>query len=56
MQIPKFEDTGLDNFYTAHLSEEPSALNVLRIAVDCLAPPQPVRLVKIDASYLLCRE
>ena len=50
MQIPKFEDTGLDNFYTAHLSEEPSTLNVLRITVDCLAPPQPISLVKIDAE------
>ena len=50
MQIPKFEDSGLDNFYTAHLSERPSALNVLRITVDCLTPPEPIRLVKIDAE------
>jgi hypothetical protein len=34
----------------AHLSERPSALNVVCIAVDCLTPPEPIRLVKIDAN------
>ena len=50
MQIPKLADSGLDNFYTAHLSAEPCSLNVLRIAVDSFTPPEPIRLVKIDAE------
>lgn len=50
MQIPKLDDSGLDNFYTAHLSAEPSSLNVLRIAVDSFSPPEPIRFVKIDAE------
>lgn len=50
MEIPQFADSGLDNYYMAHLSERPSGLNVLRIAVDCLTPPEPIRLVKIDAE------
>lgn len=50
MNIPRFEDSGLDNFYTAHLSTQPAELNVLCIAVDSLAPSQPIGLVKIDAE------
>ena len=38
MQIPKLEDSGLDNFYTAHLSAEPSSVTVLRIAMDSFTP------------------
>ena len=50
IEIPKFVDTGLDNYYTAHLSEASSRLNVLCIAVDSLNLPHPLRLVKIDAE------
>lgn len=50
MEISKFEDSGLDDFYTAHLSKDTGLLKVLCIAVDCLAPSEPVALVKIDAE------
>ena len=50
MVIPKFEDTGLDNFYEARLSGTESGLQVLRMTVDALALPHPLRLVKIDAE------
>lgn len=50
MEIPSFEDSGLDDFYTAHLSLKPSQLNVLCIAVHSLEPPQPIALFKIDTE------
>jgi FkbM family methyltransferase len=50
IEIPKFLDTGLDNYYTAHLSDASSKLNVLCIALDFLSLPPSIRLVKIDAE------
>lgn len=50
MEIPQSSDSGLDNFYTAHLSDAASELTVLCIAVDSLALPNHIRLVKIDAE------
>jgi FkbM family methyltransferase len=49
MTIPKFE-SGLDNFYMAHLSEQTLGLRVLCVTVDSLALPHPIRLAKIDAE------
>ena len=49
VEIPKF-DTGLDNYYMAHLTEEGSGLRVLCLTVDGLGLPQPIRLAKIDAE------
>lgn len=50
IEIPKFTDSGLDDYYTAHLSQASCGLNVLCIPVDSLNLPHPVRLVKIDAE------
>lgn len=49
MTIPRFE-SGLDNYYMAHLSNEKSDLNVLCEPVDGLSLPRRVSLVKIDAE------
>jgi FkbM family methyltransferase len=50
MEVPN-SDTGLANYYLAHLSSGPAAgLNVLCLPVDALAIPHPVRLAKIDAE------
>ena len=43
-------DSGLENRYMAHLSEGPCELSVMSLAVDALALPQPVRLVKVDVE------
>jgi FkbM family methyltransferase len=50
MVIPKYEDSGLDNFYLAQLSGKESGLQVLCIAVDSLDLPHPIRLAKIDTE------
>lgn len=49
INIPKF-DTGLNNYYMAHLTNQKSEFNVLCIAVDSLTLPYPVKLVKVDAE------
>ena len=49
MEVPRF-DTGLDNFYMAHLSKNRGAIQVLSMPVDSLMIPLRVSLVKIDAE------
>jgi len=49
VEIPML-DSGLANFYMAHLSSAPANLTVLCISVDALAIENKVRLVKIDAE------
>lgn len=49
MEIPSF-DTGLTNFYQAHVSDQSSDLRVLTLPIDSLALPHAIRLVKIDAE------
>ncbi len=49
MGIPVF-DTALSNYYQAHITAGQGDVHVLTLAVDSLALPQPVRLVKIDAE------
>lgn len=49
MEIPKF-DTGLDNYYQAHLVNESSGMQVYCMAIDNLGLPGPIKLVKIDAE------
>lgn len=50
MEIPKYEDSELDNLYLAQLSAAASWLQVLCITVDSLALPHPIRFVKIDTE------
>src|SRR5262245_40218085 len=52
MVIPQFDDTGLNNYYLAQLSNgrQGSELQVLRLSIDSLDLPHPIRLVKIDAE------
>jgi FkbM family methyltransferase len=50
MEIPKYEGSRRENLYLARLSGHPSRLQVLRVAVDSLALPHPIRLVKIDTE------
>jgi FkbM family methyltransferase len=49
MSIPQF-DSGLDNYYMAHLSKEGGDVSILTLPVDHLHLPEPVKLVKIDAE------
>ncbi len=49
MTVPKF-DSGLDNYYEAHLDDSRPGLSVLCLAVDSLNLKAPVKLVKIDAE------
>jgi FkbM family methyltransferase len=49
MDVPRFTETGLDNYYQAHLSER-GAHQVLCLPLDIIPTPRPVRLVKIDAE------
>jgi FkbM family methyltransferase len=49
ISIPKF-DSGLDNYYMAALTKEPTELSVLCMPVDSLNIPEPVILAKIDAE------
>ena len=49
MHIPKF-DTGLNNYYMAHLTEQTSDFQVLCLSIDGLDLPHLIRLVKIDAE------
>lgn len=52
MDIPKFGDSGLDNYYRAHLSNGApgSGLEVFCLPIDSLELPKSIRLVKIDAE------
>jgi len=47
--IPKF-DTGLDNFYMANLTKEPTDLSVLCLPVDALNIPERITLIKADVE------
>ncbi len=49
MNVPTFAETGLDNFYQAHLAEH-GEHPVLCLPLDIIPIPRPVRLVKIDAE------
>lgn len=49
IRIPKF-DTGLDNYYMAHLTDEGMALQCITLAVDALHLPTDPAVVKIDAE------
>ncbi len=50
MEIPRLDDTGLDNYYGARVSDAPSGFTVLCVAIDSLNLARPIRLVKIDAE------
>lgn len=49
MTVPKF-DSGLDNYYEAHLDDSRPGLSVLCLAVDSLNLETAVKLIKIDAE------
>lgn len=49
MEIPKFE-SGLNNYYEAHLSDQESSLNILGFSIDSLCIPHQISLIKIDAE------
>jgi len=49
MNIPRFE-TGLDNYYMAHLTTEEANLQVVSISIDSLDLPEGIKLAKIDAE------
>lgn len=49
MEIPRFE-TGLLNYYTASLTTGNASLQVMTMALDALALPHPITVVKIDAE------
>jgi FkbM family methyltransferase len=51
MSIPRFDDSGLKNFYQARLlAEGESDLTVLTVSLDSLRIPKTIKLVKIDAE------
>jgi FkbM family methyltransferase len=47
--IPKF-DTGLDNYYMANLTKEPTELSVMCLPIDTLNIPEHITLIKIDVE------
>ncbi len=49
IKIPKFQ-TGLNNYYAAHLSNQNSNLRILCLAIDSLDIPHPVSLIKVDVE------
>jgi FkbM family methyltransferase len=49
MTVPAYEDSALDNYYRAHISDE-GEHSVLCLPLDAIPIPKPVRLVKIDAE------
>jgi FkbM family methyltransferase len=49
MKVPVFSDTGLDDLYDAHLTDEGS-LKVMCLSLDSLQLRNPIRFVKIDAE------
>lgn len=50
MEVPKYEESGLDNLYLARLSEGESALQVLCVTVDSLTLPHAIAFAKIDTE------
>lgn len=49
MAVPEF-DTGLRNYYQAHMTNDDTGMKILGVAIDDLAIPERVSLVKIDAE------
>jgi len=49
MGIPSF-DTGLKNYYMAHVTEAAAELSVLGMSIDALRIPMRITLVKIDVE------
>ena len=49
VEVPKF-DSGLNNYYEAHLSKEDSKLKVISLSIDSLCIPHPISLIKIDVE------
>lgn len=49
MEMPRF-DTGLENYYEAHLTSNTSSNKVYCVTVDCFHFPSPVKFVKIDVE------
>ena len=49
MQIPQFSE-GLQNYYQARLVADGAGLTILTVAIDALALPATIRLVKIDVE------
>lgn len=49
MSVPKFESSGLDNLYRAHLSDDGDR-SVLCFPLDAMPFSEPIRLIKIDAE------
>lgn len=49
MEMPKF-DSGLDNYYMAHLTSNSTSNNVYCLTIDCYHFPNPVAFVKIDVE------
>lgn len=49
MSIPKF-DSGLENFYMAHLTDDSADLQIMTAAIDGLDIPGKITLAKIDAE------
>lgn len=47
--IPKF-NAGLDNYYMANLTKEPTELSVLCLPVDSLNIPERITLIKVDVE------
>lgn len=48
--IPKYVETGLDNFYLARLSQADAPLQALCVSIDSLSLPHRVALAKIDTE------
>jgi len=49
IQLPQFE-SGLDNYYMAHLTEEAGAYDVLCLRIDSLGLSKKIAFAKIDAE------
>lgn len=49
MRIPK-QAGGADNYYMAHVTGRGDGIRVLGLALDSLALPRPVRLIKVDVE------
>lgn len=49
MEMPLL-DSGLDNYYMAHLSNKDSGLKVYCIPIDCFHFPNPIKFIKIDVE------
>ncbi len=49
ISIPKF-DSGLENFYMAHLTDDSAGLQVMTAAIDAIKIPGTIKLAKIDAE------